>query len=482
MNNNNTTIIIGAGPAGLAAGFELSQKAQNPQGSSPRVICLEKDAIVGGISRTVCHNGFRFDIGGHRFFTKIDRVNDLWRKVLGDDFMKRNRLSRIYYNGKFFQYPLKPTNALAGLGLINSCAILFSYFATKVRPYPREDTFEQWVSNRFGRKLYKIFFKTYTEKVWGIPCDQIQAEWAAQRIKGLSLASAIKTALLGNKGNIKTLIEQFDYPKLGPGQMYEKMAEIINQPPSPNCDKINQCLLNHKVTRINVSDNKFDSVCVEDADGNKKTITGNNFLSSMPIDELVRSMNPSPPQQVLTAAANLKYRSLLTVNLMMKRKETFPDTWIYIHAPEVKVGRVQCFSNWSPFMVPSPEFSSLGLEYFCSTGDELWNSPDEQLVDLAKKEISQLGLADPATVIDAFVIRTPKTYPVYSMDYRENLEVIKNYLADFTNLQCIGRNGMFKYNNMDHSILSGLLAADNILGAHHNLWEINTEEEYHEQK
>lgn len=460
-------VIMGGGPAGLAAGYELSKRGAE-------VVVLEKDNIVGGISRTVCRNGFRFDIGGHRFFTKIGRVNDLWHEVLGEDFLRRPRLSRIYYNKKFFNYPLKPMNALLGLGIFNSIGILASFAASKVRPYKNEDTFEEWVSNRFGKKLYRIFFKTYTEKVWGLPCSQIEAEWAAQRIKGLSLVSAIKAAFLGNTGKkIKTLIEEFDYPRFGPGQMYEAMASKIE-------GMGGKVLMETSVVGVKYQDGKVVSVEIEDKSGVRKIIEGTDFLSSVPITELV-GMLEGADAGVIEAAGRLSYRSLLTVNLMMNRAEEFKDTWMYIHSPEVKMGRVQCFKNWSPAMVPGEDVSSLGLEYFCSEGDELWESGDEELIELGKKEVDELSLADSSSVFDAFVIRTPKTYPVYSRNYNKNLSVLKEYVCGISNLQCIGRNGMFKYNNMDHSILSGLLAADNIFGAGNDLWAINTDEEYHEQ-
>jgi len=465
--SDKKVVIMGAGPAGLSAGYELAKKGIS-------VTIIEKDNVVGGISRTVCRNDFRFDIGGHRFFTKIDRVNELWQEVLADEFLRRPRLSRIYYNNKFFNYPLKPTNALMGLGVFNSMSIFASFVATKIKPYKQEDTFEQWVSNRFGKKLYRIFFKTYTEKVWGIPCDQIEAEWAAQRIKGLSLVSAVKAALFGDKGkSIKTLIEEFDYPRFGPGQMYETMAAKIKEMGG-------EILMNTSVDGLVETDRRITGVKITNSDGQQQTIEGTDILSSIPLTELVK-MFSSAASEVVEAADKLSYRSLLTVNLMMNRPETFPDTWIYIHSPDVKVGRVQCFKNWSPDMVPAGEVSSLGLEYFCSEGDDLWNAADEDLVSLGKSEIDKLALADSNTVFDAFVIRTPKTYPVYSTDYNKHLSKLKDFVCTISNLQCIGRNGMFKYNNMDHSILSGLLAADNIQGANNDLWAINTEEEYHEE-
>ncbi len=465
---NQIVIILGAGPAGLAAGYELSKRGK-------KVICIEKDSIVGGISKTVCRNGYRFDIGGHRFFTKINRVDALWREVLTDDFLRRPRLSRIYYNNRFFHYPLKPANALAGLGILASGAILASYLSARIHPSEEEKTFEQWVSNRFGKKLYRIFFKTYTEKVWGIPCDQIAAEWAAQRIKGLSLSSAVKAAVFGDKQKkIKTLIEEFDYPRYGPGQMYESMAERIRAYGG-------QVLLGQEVRKLHCVGSTILSVEVRDEKGEMERIEGSHFLSSLPISQLPRMGDSYLPETVERACGQLSYRSLLTVNLIMDRPESFPDTWIYIHSPEVKVGRIQCFKNWSPWMVPNENVSSLGMEYFCDENDELWNTADEDLISMAGEEIDKLELAEKKAITDAFVIRCPKTYPVYSIGYETNLQIIKEYLGGISNLQCIGRNGMFKYNNMDHSILSGLLAADNILGGQNDLWAINTEEEYHEQ-
>ncbi len=461
-------VILGGGPAGLAAGYELAKRGEP-------VVCIEKDRLVGGISKTVCRKGFRFDIGGHRFFTKIQRVDDLWREILPDDFLKRPRLSRIYYNNRFFHYPLKPANALAGLGLFTSGGILASYFASKVHPYPEEKTFEQWVSNRFGKKLYRIFFKTYTEKVWGIPCHEIAAEWAAQRIKGLSLSSAVRAAVFGDKRKkIKTLIEEFDYPRYGPGQMYETMAKKIQEYGG-------QVLLGREVRKMHREGPKILSVEVQDEQGQTERIEGSHFLSSLPISQLPQMGDGDLPEAVARAGEKLSYRSLLTVNLMIQQPELFPDTWIYIHSPEVKVGRVQCFKNWSPWMVPNENVSSLGMEYFCDENDGLWNTSDKDLICMAREEIQKLELAAKGAVTDAFVIRCSKTYPVYSIGYETNLQIIKEYLSGISNLQCIGRNGMFKYNNMDHSILSGLLAADNILGGQNDLWAINTEEEYHEQ-
>lgn len=461
--------IIGAGPAGLAAAYELAKQ-------NIPAVCLERDAAVGGISKTIVRDGFRFDVGGHRFFTKIDRVNALWHEVLKNEFIRRPRLSRIYYNNRFFRYPIRPANVFWNLGPLTSAAVLAGFIAARIHPYTREDNLQQWVTNRFGKKLFDIFFKTYTEKVWGIDCTQIRAEWAAQRIKGLSLASAVKTALLGDKNkNIKTLIEEFDYPRLGPGQMYETMAQKARQMNAAVITNRSVRTLHHHSGKVTSIDTAADS-------GETENFHADHFLSSMPVDQLVLSLQPPPPPEVAAAAKSLNYRSLLTVNLMLHGKENFADTWIYIHSPEVKMGRLQCFKNWSPWMVPNDNCHSLGLEYFCTEGDDLWQTPDPQLIELGKNEILKLNLADPSAVFDAFVVRTPKTYPVYAMDYQQRLEVIKQYLAGFENLQCIGRAGLFKYNNMDHSIYSALLAVDNITrDAHNDLWAVNVDEQYYEQ-
>lgn len=453
----------------MAAAYESAKRGLES-------VCLESDDRIGGISKTIERSGFRFDVGGHRFFTKIERVNRLWNEVLGEDFLRRPRLSRIYYNHKFFNYPLKPLNALAGLGPVNSLLILGSFTAGKLKPYPQEKTFEQWVSNRFGKRLYEIFFRAYTEKVWGIPCSEIQAEWAAQRIKGLSLASAVKTALLGDRQKkIKTLIKEFDYPRLGPGQMYQTMAEKASQLGA-------EILTGYKVVRWNSQNGRIVSVTAVDKFANEKTFEGDNFISSVPVTELAESICPAAGDEIIRASSSLKYRSLVTVNLMLNHKETLPDTWIYIHSPDVRMGRVQCFANWSPYMVPHENVSSRGLEYFCTQGDELWNSPDETLIELGKSEIAKLGLADASDVSDAFVVRTAKTYPVYAAGYRKRLETVKSYVTKFSNLQCVGRNGLFKYNNMDHSILSALLAVDNLFAGNNDVWAVNVEDEYHEER
>jgi len=468
---DNQVVIIGAGPAGLTAGYELLK-----EGIHSTVV--EKDNVVGGLSRTVNYNGYHFDIGGHRFFTKVQVVDDMWHEVLGDDFLTRSRLSRIFYNNKFFNYPFNLTNALFGLGIWNSIMIVISYLWAQVFPQKPEKTFDQWVSNRFGRRLYKIFFETYTEKVWGIPCNEISAEWAAQRIKGLSLLKAIKNTLIkeqtGNKQLVvKTLIDSFKYPKYGPGMMWEKVTDILNRDGS-------RVLLNSDVSKIYINNNRVEKIEIIE-NGNSKDISGNNFISSMPIRELIQKFDPPVPDEILKTANDLKYRDFLTVSLVVKKKDVFPDNWIYIHDPKVEVGRIQNFKNWSKDMVPSEEKTCLGLEYFCFEGDGLWSMDDKDLIELGKKELQQTGLVDASLVEDGTVVRMPKAYPVYDSTYLESVNTIRKYLNDIGNLQLIGRNGMHKYNNQDHSMLTAMLAVKNILGANYDLWKVNADQEYHEE-
>ena len=471
MPKPNHTVIVGAGPAGLTAAYELS-KAGIPS------VVLEKDEVVGGISRTVNYKGYHFDIGGHRFFTKVKAVDEMWHEVLANgQFLRRNRLSRIYYNKKFFYYPLRATNALLGLGIWNSALIFLSYLRAQVFPEPKEDTFDQWISNRFGKRLYNIFFKTYTEKVWGIPCDQIMAEWAAQRIKGLSLLAAVKSALIQKqqtKGDvIKTLIDAFDYPKLGPGMMWETVKGIVEE-------RGTEIRLKTGVEKILREEGRVRALEVL-VDGKPETIEGNHFISTMPIRELIQKLEPPAPPEVLKAAEALNYRDFLTVALIINKPELFPDNWIYIHDADVKVGRIQNFKNWSPEMVPDPEKTCLGLEYFCFEGDGLWTMADSDLVELGRTELGMLGLVDPADVTDGSVVRMPKAYPVYDGTYAESLRVVREFLNELPNLQLVGRNGMHKYNNQDHSMLTAMLAVKNILGANYDLWQVNAEQEYHEE-
>ena len=456
--------IVGAGPAGLTAAYELVK-----QGIIP--VVLEKGDKVGGIARTETYKGYRFDIGGHRFYTKVEAVQQLWQEVLGNEFIKVPRLSRIFYRGKFFNYPISAFNTLFNLGIIESTLIMLSYLKVRIWPLREEKTFEQWVINRFGERLYKTFFKTYTEKVWGIPCSEIQADWAAQRIKGLSLTTAIINALFGSN-DTKTLIKEFDYPALGPGMMWEKFAEAVE-------NKDGKVYLDTKVISLEREGNKIKSITAEH-NGELVQYSADNFITSMPISALVARMKPQPPEEVLHAARSLKYRDFLIVSLIVDSKNLFPDNWIYIHSPEVKVGRIQNFKNWSAALVPDASKSCLGMEYFCSVGDEIWEMSDAELVELATRELVGLGLATIADVEDGVVIRQPKAYPVYDAEYRGHLRVLEGFLKGIENLQTIGRNGMHRYNNQDHSMLTGILAVRNILGEKHDLWDVNTERSYYE--
>jgi len=454
--------LIGAGPAGLAAAHELVG-----QGAKPLV--LEAGDAVGGIARTVTYNGFRFDIGGHRFFTRLDSINRLWHRMLGADFNFVQRSSSIFYNDRFFAYPLRAGNTLKNLGPVESFRILISYLRSQLRYRPADETFEQWMTNRFGQRLFRIFFKTYTEKIWGRPCSAIRADWAAQRIRGLSLLAIVTNALFGTR-TAKTLIDGFHYPPRGPGMMWERFARVIVQ----GGGKIRTGVA---VTGLKHADHRIRALRIQ-TDGDGGTIPVHQLISSMPITSLVGALDPPPPAAVQAAAEGLSYRALIMVGLILDREDLFPDQWIYIHDPGVAVGRIQNFKNWSPEMVPDGQGTNIGMEYFCNEGDATWNRSDAALVELASRELEKIGLARQRDVVDALVIRQPKAYPVYDSEYRRNLAVIRRYLDGFINLQTIGRNGTHRYNNMDHSMQSGILAANNVLGARHDLWAVNDEGEY----
>lgn len=460
---------MGAGPAGLTAAYELSKQGE-------KAIVLEQADKVGGISRTEVYKGYRFDIGGHRFFTKVGEVQQIWQEILGDEFIQVPRLSRIYYRGKFFDYPLSIMSTLSNLGVTDSGLIILSYLKSKLKgklqPGPEAENLEDWVIERFGDRLYRTFFKSYTEKVWGIPCNKIQAEWAAQRIKGLSLKKAVTNAVFGSN-NTKTLIKEFDYPIYGPGMMWERCQQMLESAGSP-------VHMETKVTKVKHDGWRVQRVIAE-KDGQTIELSGENFVSSIPVTVLARCLDPAPPTRVLDAAKGLKYRDFLIVPLVIDLKHIFPDNWIYIHSPEFKVGRIQNFKNWSAAMVPDASKTCVGMEYFCSEGDSLWEMSDEDLIKLASKEIVGLNLVpDLKYVSDGTVIRQKKAYPVYDGEYRQHLDVIQQYLQQFENLQTVGRNGMHRYNNQDHSMLTGLLAAKNILGEEHDLWNVNVERSYHE--
>lgn len=460
-------VIIGGGPAGLTAAYELTRRQLKP-------IVLEKADKVGGIARTENYNGYYFDMGGHRFFTKSTEVNQFWQEVLGDDFLLRPRLSRIYYNRKFFNYPLKPLNALTGLGFWQSILVGASYLRWRLFPHRQENTFEQWVTNRFGRRLFLIFFKSYTEKVWGISTSELNAEWAAQRIKDLDLKAAILSMFIQPKNTIKTLIEEFHYPAKGPGMLWNKVKLDVEH-------RGGEVWLGSQVCGFHREGNRIVSLDVL-RDGKVEQVAGTDFISSAPVTEFIKKLNPPPPPSVVEAANQLHYRDFLTVCLIVKKDHLFDDNWIYIHDPNVKVGRIQNFKNWSPAMVPDPGMSSLGLEYFCNEGDELWTSADADLVALGKVELEKIGLAHASDVIDGVVYRVEKSYPVYDSDYRQHLDVIHAYIDGLENFQTIGRNGLHRYNNQDHAMLTGMYAVRNLLfNEKHNLWVINAEQEYHEE-
>ncbi|CAN5730494.1 NAD(P)/FAD-dependent oxidoreductase [soil metagenome] len=468
LRKGDRVVIIGAGPGGLTSAYLLARQGV-------QVTVLEADDVVGGISRTARYNGYRFDIGGHRFFTKIKPVEDLWHEILGEDFISVPRMSRIHYKGRFFDYPLKAFNALSGLGLVNAMLIVASYVRAHLQPSEEEENLEQWVTNRFGRRLYEIFFRTYTEKVWGIPCTEIRAEWAAQRIQNLSLYKAILSAAAMNRRStdIKTLINEFQYPRYGPGQMWETCRDRV-------VAMGGEVLMQHSAETLEMENGRIVAVRVRSPDGVRR-IEGEHFFSTMPVRELVAAIEPAPPPDVAAAGQGLNYRDFLTVALMLDKDNLFPDNWIYIHTPGVKVGRIQNFNNWSRAMVPDAGRTCLGMEYFCFEGDNLWTSSDADLIELATRELADLGLAGGARVVDGAVVRMPKAYPVYDSAYRAHLDRVRDFIDPIPNLHPIGRNGMHKYNNQDHSMLTAMMTIWNMQGASHDVWAVNTDFEYHEE-
>ena len=469
--------IIGAGPAGLTAAYQLTKLGYS-------VTVIEKDPVyVGGISRTVEHDGFRFDIGGHRFFSKSKEVVDLWNEILPDDFIERPRMSRIYYEGKFYSYPLRGFEALMNLGIWRSAMCMLSYAKAKAFPTKDPRSFEQWVVNQFGHKLYSIFFKTYTEKVWGMPCDEMSADWAAQRIKGLSLGGAVIDGLkrslgLNKRRNdgmaVKTLLETFRYPRQGPGMMWDAARDRVIAGGNRVLmgTALHQISQDQATGRWRVAARRGDEML---------TINAGHVISSAPMRELAGRIHPLPA--TLPNALDLNYRDFLTVALMIRSDDLFPDNWIYIHDPRVKVGRVQNFRSWSPEMVPDESLACVGLEYFCFEGDGLWSASDDDLVALATKELATLGLADPATVVGGRVVRQEKAYPVYDDAYRTNVEEMRTELeARYPTLHLVGRNGMHRYNNQDHAMMTAMLTVRNIQAGErvYDIWAVNEDAEYHE--
>jgi len=519
-----TALMIGAGPAGLTAAYEFTKR------TAITPIVLEKSQALGGLSRTVVYKNNRIDIGGHRFFSKSDRVMRWWMKVMpvekttdtthslgyqGQRYMLetadstpdpvthdrvllvRQRRSRIYFIRKFFDYPLKlTTGTLSKLGLVRTARIGISYLRARLAEIRPEMTLEQFLINRFGRELYKTFFKSYTEKVWGVPCNQISAEWGAQRIKGLSLTKAVLHHLrklvpvgrkdLSQKDTETSLIEKFLYPKLGPGQLWEYVAADVDAAGG-------EILTGWTVEQIHVDANRVTGITARHMNGELRRFAADYFLSTMPVKELVRAIDQPPPANVREVSEGLIYRDFLTVGLLLDQLELkesssagglLKDNWIYIQEPDVKVGRMQIFNNWSPYLVSDPTKVWVGLEYFCDEGDELWRKPDDEMIAFAKDEMERIGIIRGSNVRDATVIRVEKTYPAYFGTYSRFKE-IQDYIDQFENLFLIGRNGMHKYNNQDHSMLTAMTAVDNIIAGvtdKENIWAVNSEMEYHEEK
>jgi len=522
MTSGKTAVIIGAGPAGLTAALEFLRR------SDIRPIVLEATERIGGISCTIQYKGNRMDIGGHRFFSKADRVMDWWTELMplastenGSGLhaihyqnqqrtiaettgavdpdlvmLVRPRKSRIYFLRNFFDYPLAlNAKTLKQLGLWRMVKIGLSYLHTKVFPRKQENTLEDFLINRFGQELYGTFFKSYTEKVWGVPCDQISAAWGAQRIKGLSLRTAIahflkktfgrkEPADIAQKGTETSLIEKFLYPKYGPGQLWEYVAALVTQ-------KGGEVRLGTRAEKLHVEGDRVVSVKTVDRHGQRDTIRADYVFSTMPVRDLIRSMDVETPAEIRGIAEGLIYRDFITVGLLVdKLAVTEPDgsplkdTWIYIQEPDVLVGRLQIFNNWSPYMVADPKKMWIGLEYFCYESDELWKMPDAEIARFAIAEIEKIGIVRASDVRDSHVVRVPKTYPAYFGSY-ERFDELVEYMNRFENLFLVGRNGMHKYNNQDHSMLTAMTAVDNIIAGNLDkepLWQINTEQEYHEEK
>ena len=467
-------VVIGAGPAGLTAARQLAE-AGDP------VVVLEEDSVVGGISRSVERDGWRFDIGGHRFFTKVTPVEEFWHQVLPpEDFLIRPRMSRIFYGGKFYDYPIKLGNALTNLGLIEAVRCGLSFLWVRVHPPKNLDTLEGYIVSNYGWRLYHHFFKTYNEKVWGVPASELSADWGAQRIKGMSLWNAVwepvRSSLTGRRRDkskqVTSLIEEFQYPKLGPGMMWEHCADQV-------VAMGGDLRMETSAMTVHVEDGAAVAVTVASGDSVER-IEASHVISSMPLTALARSIDPPVPEEVLSAAGDLHYRDFLTVALVVPEDRGFPDNWIYIHSPEVKVGRIQNFGSWSPYLVKDGR-TCLGLEYFVFEGDELWTCSDDELIALGTKELAHIGLVDPSDVETGYVVRMPKADPVYDDAYGDHVAVIRRWFEEHAaNVHPVGRNGMHKYNNQDHSMYTAMLTVENIHGAHHDIWSVNVEEAYHE--
>ncbi|MGH9303240.1 MAG: NAD(P)/FAD-dependent oxidoreductase [Acidimicrobiales bacterium] len=462
-------VVIGAGPAGLTAAYLLAKRGT-------RCTVLEADLVPGGIARTVERDGWRFDIGGHRFFTKVKDVEALWHEILGsDDLLVRPRLSRIYYGGRFFDYPIQIGNALCGLGLLESLRCALSFLWVKVHHPKHQNSYEGWVASRFGWRLYRKFFKSYTEKVWGIPATEVQADWAAQRIKTLSLSKALWNAVspLRGRRRVTSLIEEFQYPRLGPGMMWERVCDLVTAGGS-------EVRFASAVKSLRRDAAGVVALVLEVHP--EEELPVDHVICSMPLRELVLRLDPPAPGSVRSAAERLHYRDFLTVALIVPEEKGFPDNWIYVHDPTVKLGRIQNFGSWSPDMVKSG-WTCLGLEYFVFENDALWQLADDALVKLATEELCTIGLAEVSDVACGYVVRMPKAYPVYDPGYEQQVRTIRSYLEQSVpNLYPVGRNGMHRYNNQDHSMVTAMLTVENLFGENYDTWAVNVEAEYHEEQ
>jgi protoporphyrinogen oxidase len=469
------TLVMGAGPGGLCSAYVLS-KAGVP------TTVLEKAPFVAGLARTIRrpteYGEFRFDIGGHRWFTKSDELNALFREVVADELLWVNRTSRIYFDGKYVDYPLKISNALKAIGPVVAARAMADYGRTRVeqrlRPRPVESMEDAYI-DQFGHTLYRLFFQRYSEKVWGLPCDQMSGDWVSQRSKGMSLLTAVKDAIVPSKGKVVSLIDEFMYPRGGFGRFSERMADAIRAAG-------NEIRLQAGVERVHREGNRVVAVTVGSEHGPER-VEAENFISSIPLTLLAKSMDPAPPADVLAAADALTFRNIITVNLMLRKRQVTPDTWLYVHDRNILFGRLHEPKNWSPAMVPSDEFTSLVVEYFCSFGDHIWSMSEEELVaQTVEHLVDDLKFISPDQVLGGFAVRAPRAYPAYVIGYQEPLNRIKSFIDEMENLQIIGRYGTFRYNNTDHAIETGLLAAKNILGESHDLDEVNADDEYHEIK
>jgi protoporphyrinogen oxidase len=456
-------VIVGAGPAGLTVALELARVGR-------AAVVVEREDQVGGLARTVERGGFRFDLGGHRFFTRVPEVQALWDELLGADMLRRQRRSRILFHGRYFDYPITARGAFLGLGPVESARILASYLAARIRPVRPEETLADWLVNRFGQRLFETFFRPYPEKVWGQSCETVGAQWAAQRIRGLSLRAAVADAFRRGSGGQRTLVTEFQYPRLGPGMLWDRMRERIESAGQP-------VLLGHRLVAVHHAGGEVQEVEVEGPSG-RLVLPASDLVSTIPLRDLVAALVPAPSSEVQDAARSLRYRDFLVVALILEGPDPFPDTWLYLHDPGIRAGRVQNFRAWSPELVPVPDRACVGMEYFCSAGDALWRTPDAGLVDLAARELASLGLGAGHRVVSGHVVRVREAYPIYDEGFAARVERIRRGLEAIQGLHVAGRNGMHRYNNMDHSMLTGLLAARNVLGERNDLWAVNTDEAY----